>query len=42
LSKSDLNDIGLRGKEWLLKNRNWDVITSDYLEHISKLVNIEK
>jgi glycosyltransferase involved in cell wall biosynthesis len=42
LDKYDLHKIGLRGKEWLVKNRNWDVIASDYLEHIRKLLEFGK
>lgn len=42
LDKSDLNKIGLRGKEWLVKNRNWDVIALDYLEHMRKTLDFGK
>jgi len=42
LDKSDLNVIGSRGREWLVKNRNWDVIASDYLEHMRKTLEFGK
>jgi glycosyltransferase involved in cell wall biosynthesis len=42
LDKSDLNTIGSRGREWLVKNRNWDVIASDYLEHMRKTLEFGK
>ena len=42
LNKSDLKKVGLRGKEWLIKYRNWDVIASDYLDHMNNLIEFEK
>lgn len=42
MDKSDLNKMGQLGKEWLVKNRDWDVIASDYLRHINRLLEFEK
>lgn len=32
-----LKYIGLRGKDWIIKNRNWDIISNDYLNIINKI-----
>jgi glycosyltransferase involved in cell wall biosynthesis len=37
MPSSTLEEMGLRGKKWILKNRNWDFIAESYIDSISKI-----
>jgi len=37
MPSSKLEEMGNRGKEWILKNRSWDVIALNYIDSISKI-----
>ncbi|WP_086482147.1 glycosyltransferase family 4 protein [Oceanospirillum sanctuarii] len=37
MPEGELNDMGRRGREWILSNRRYDTLASQYLEVISKL-----
>ena len=34
---SKLEEMGMRGKEWIMSNRSWDVIAENYINSLSKL-----
>jgi glycosyltransferase involved in cell wall biosynthesis len=37
MPSSTLEEMGLRGKQWILNNRNWDIIAESYIDSISKI-----
>jgi hypothetical protein len=37
MPSSKLEEMGIRGKELILKNRSWDVIALNYIDSISKI-----
>ncbi len=42
MSKQQLETIGKRGKDWIIKNRNYAKLASDYIEIITSIQNKRK
>lgn len=38
ISRDVLHDMGEKGRDWLVSNRNWDTIAKDYLNLIDQLI----
>jgi glycosyltransferase involved in cell wall biosynthesis len=39
LNNSELEKMGNSGKNWLIKNRDWDIIAKNYIKEFDKIVN---
>jgi len=41
INLDELNNMGVAGKEWILKNRDWDIVAKNYIDVICKIKNDE-
>jgi glycosyltransferase involved in cell wall biosynthesis len=41
MNLDELNNMGVAGKEWILKNRDWDIVAKNYIDVICKINNDE-
>jgi glycosyltransferase involved in cell wall biosynthesis len=39
MNLDELNNMGVAGKEWVLKNRDWDLIANQYIDLINLIEN---
>lgn len=39
INPEDLEKMGIDGKDWIVKNRNWDIVSERYLEIMKELIN---
>ena len=41
MNLDELNKMGIAGKEWILSNRDWDIVAKNYIDVICKIKNDE-
>jgi glycosyltransferase involved in cell wall biosynthesis len=41
MNLDELNNMGVAGKEWILKNRDWNIVAKNYIDVICKIKNDE-
>ena len=39
MNLDDLNKMGIAGKHWIIKNRDWDIVANNYSDLLYKIKN---